>query len=456
MRSAVHGAGAASLALLAIALGACRAHIGLASGPSGAFAVRAAEAPRCEDRGAALDLAGIVERAGGAIVSVVAGRAAGGGRVFDEHGGSAREHALGSGILITGDGLVLTSRHVIVGADDIRVELADGRSFRGAVVARDAWLDVALIRLRGAKDLPIAMLGSSDAARIGDPVLAMGNPFGLGPSVTRGILSAKGRTVDEGPSEVYLQTDASVNPGDSGGPLLDAAGRVIGINTAVLDHGHGVSFSVPIDDVRAVLGELIATGRVARGHAGISYQAIDASLARALALPKQSGVIVTELDAKGPAARTILRAGDVITSVDGRVIQRASDMGHALGTRRPGDVVRFEVVYPGPPRTVSVLLDRLPNDEEPRPAPRERTKPLGIGLATRDAEGGGARIEAVDPDMRSADDLRPGDIIVEIDRRPVNSADELSRELGRATRPSTLLLRVRRASSFLYVGVDLE
>lgn len=443
--------------MLALALGACRAHIGLAGGASGGFGANVAPAIRCADRGA-LDVAGIVERTGGAIVSIVAGRAAGGGRVFSEHGGTAREHALGSGILLTSDGLVLTSRHVIIGADDIRVELADGRSFPGAIIARDTWLDVALLRLRGASGLPIAVLGSSDATKVGDPVVAMGNPFGLGPSVTRGIVSAKGRTVDEGPSETYLQTDAAVNPGDSGGPLLDAAGLVIGINTAVLDQGRGVSFAVPIDDVRAVLGELIAKGRVSRGHAGMSYQAIDAPLARALSLPSQAGAVVTELDPKGPASRARLAEGDVITSIDGRVIQRAADLGHALGIRRPGDVVRFGVLHQGKPRTVSVMLERQPGDEDARaeaPA-RARAKQLGIGLETRDAEGGGARIETVDPDMRSADDLRPGDVIVEIDRRPVKSADELARELAQRERPSTLLLRVRRAGAFLYVGVDLE
>jgi serine protease Do len=408
-----------------------------------------------------MDVARVVARVRATIVSVVAGRAAGEGHLFSEHGGNAREHALGSGVLLTPDGVVLTSRHVIAGADDVRVELDDGRSFPGTVVARDRWLDVALIRMRGARGLPAAVLGSSEAAKEGDPVLAIGNPFGLGPSVTRGILSAKGRSIDDGPSEVFLQTDAAVNPGDSGGPLLDAEGRVIGINTAVLEHGQGVSFAVPIDDVRAVLPEMLATGRVARGHAGISYQAVDAAIARALSLRAATGAIVTEIDAGGPAQHAGLSAGDVILSVDGRPIARASDLAHELGRRRPGDLMRFGIVREGRDQTVTVTLNVLPSydaDDERHTQAKPATKTsAGLGLRTVDSDGGGgARIEAVDPDTTAADDLRPGDVVVEVNRRPVKNAAELGKALAAIKRPATALLRVKRDGSFLYVGLDLS
>lgn len=446
-------------------LAACRAP----SGPSarapavdarlGAGLAEPADTPGCEAARGALDVAAVVDRARLSIVSVIAGRASFEGHVFSEHGGSAREHAMGSGIILTPDGLVLTSRHVIAGADDVRVALDDGRSFPGSVIARDAWLDVALIRAHGARGLPVAAMGSSDAARVGDPVIAIGNPFGLGPSVTRGILSAKGRSIDDGPSEVFLQSDAAVNPGDSGGPLLDRRGRVIGINTAVLERGQGVSFAVPIDDVRAVIPELITTGRVARGHAGLSFQGVDAPVARALRLPAQAGAIVTELDAGGPAARAGVREGDVIVAMDGRPIARASDLAHELGRRRPGEPVQIRVLRDGRPRDIGVVLDTLPSrddDDHPAGPPRERRAARAAGLRTSDADGGGARVEAVDPDTTAADDLRPGDVVVEIDRRPVKSAADLADRLIAARRPGTVLLRVRRAGSFLYVGVDLE
>jgi serine protease Do len=449
---------AVSVASLLFLVGGCRAHVGRPFG-AGLGPDRGEALARCDGRAPAIDVAAIVERTGGAVVSVVAGRASDHHHVFSEHGGRAREHALGSGVLLTSDGLVLTSRHVIVDADDVRVELVDGRSFRGVVVARDTWLDVALIRLRAASGLPIAVLGSSASARVGDPVLAIGNPFGLGPSVTRGILSAKDRSIDDGPSEIYLQTDASVNPGDSGGPLLDAAGLVIGINAAVLDHGQGLSFAVPIDDVRASLTELLAKGKIQRGHAGVTYQAIDAPLSRALSLRGQAGVIVTEVDAGGPSARAGVREGDVIETIDGEPIARASDLAHALGRRRPGAVVRFGIQRDGRTRSIGVLLDRLASEDDDAsraPSAREREKASGLGLRAADANGEGARVEAVDPDKRAADDLRPGDVVVEVNRRTVKSALDLERELARASRPSTALLRVRREAGFLYVGVDLE
>ncbi len=403
-------------------------------------------------------LSGVVARVRGTVVSVVAGRAAVSASAMWERG-PAREHALGSGFLIAPDGLVLTSRHVIDGADDVRVELDDGRVFRGVVVARDAPLDVALIQLAGARGLPVATLGASSGVRVGDPVIAIGNPFGLGPSVSVGILSAAARTLEDAPTGDLLQTDAAVNPGDSGGPLLDAEGRVIGVNTAVLEHGQGISFAVPIDAVRAVLGELSATGRVARGHAGLSFHAVDGPLARALRLPAPAGAIVSEIDAGGPAQRAGVRPGDLITAIEGREVHRAADLSRDLWTRKPGEVVRFTLRRGGRAQTLSLLLDHLPNhdgDAEKGPARAVAPSPnKGAGLLLVDAEGGGARVESLDPASTVADGLRRGDVVIEVDRAPVRCAADAVRRLLLAPRPSSALLRVRRDGAFLYVGVDL-
>jgi serine protease Do len=399
----------------------------------------------------------VVTRARASVVSVVAGHPAEGVRELLEPRGSPRAHALGSGILLTSDGLVLTSRHVIDGADDVRVELDDGRSFEGRVVARDALLDIALVRLAGARGLPVAELGSSEAIRAGEPVIAIGNPFGLGPSVRRGVLSAPAREVGEGPAGELLQNDAAVNPGDSGGPLLDARGRVIGVNTAIVEHGQGLSLAVPIDDVRAVLPELETTGRVTRGHAGLSFQPVDAALARALSMPQPSGAIVTDVEDRGPADRAGIRAGDVITAMDGRSIQRSGDVAHELERRKPGEVVRMGVLRAGAPRALALLLDWAPNrdgDAEPRTA-RAGSAAGTAGLRLVDADGEGARIEALDPASTAADGLRTGDVVIEVNRVPVTSADDVTRGLRRAPRPSTALLRVRREGDFLYVGIDL-
>jgi serine protease Do len=426
--------------------GACRA----TGGPPGR--TPRLDPPRCAP--GETDLPAVVALARQSIVSVVAGHAAP-GRVFQEPSANGREHAIGSGLVLREDGLVLTSRHVITGADDVRVELEDGRDFHAVVAAQDAWLDVALLRLEGASGLRPATLGSSDATSVGAPVLVMGNPFGIGPSVSRGILSAKGRAVDQGPAEIYLQTDAAVNPGNSGGPLLDAEGRVIGVTSAILEHGQGVSFAVPIDDVRAALPDLLAWGRVRRGYAGVSYQNVDAAVARALSMPAPEGAIVTSVEGGGPAAGAGLRAGDVILAVEDRAVQHASDLAHLLGRCRPGARVPLTVLRERRRHSLSLTLglEREGPAGEGITATRSARK---LGLHAGDAAGGGASIEAVDADGRAADDLHPGDVVVEANRRPVRSAAELTEHLSRAERPSTVLLRVRREGMFLYVGVDLE
>ena len=395
----------------------------------------------------------VVARARASVVSVIAGHP--GEKSSD---GPPRVHALGSGILLASDGLVLTSRHVIEGADDLRVELDDGRSFAGRVVARDALLDIALLRLAGAKGLPVAELGSSGAMRVGEPVIVIGNPFGIGPSVRRGILSAPPREVEDGPSGELLQSDAAMNPGDSGGPMLDARGRVIGVSTAILDHAQGVSLAVPIDDVRAVLGELEATGRVARGHAGISFQQVDAALGRALSMGEPGGAIVTEVEVPGPAARAGMRAGDVVTEIDGRKVSRSGDLAHQLERKKPGEVVRMGVLRGGMPRTIGVLLDRLSNrdgDAEPHLAKAGAAAAATAGLRLVDAGGEGARIEELDPASPASDGLQAGDVVIEVNRVPVTGAADAIGKLRRAPRPSTALLRIRREKEFLYVGIDL-
>lgn len=409
------------------------------------------EPPRCAP--GETDLPGVVARARASIVSVIAGHAAA-GRVFLDPNGTGREHAIGSGVVLREDGLVLTSRHVITGADDVRVQLDDGRDFPAVVAAQDAWLDVAVLRVQGARGLPSATLGSSDATPVGAPVLVIGNPFGIGPSVSRGILSAKGRAVDEGPAELYLQTDAAVNPGNSGGPLLDAEGRVIGVTAAVLERGQGVSFAVPIDDVRAALPDLLAWGRVRRGYAAMTYQSVDAALARALLMPAPEGAIVTSVEGGGPAAGAGLCAGDVIVAVEERAVQHASDLAHLLGRCRPGARVTLEVLRERHRQRLALTLAREPEGAV-GPEAKATHRARGLGLRAKDAAGGGAIIEAVDADGRAADDLRPGDVVVEANRRPVHNATDLTERLSRAARPSTMLLRVRREGTYLYVGVDL-
>jgi serine protease Do len=412
---------------------------------------------RQEAGGEAAVPSGVVDRARASVVSIVAGHPAERHGAVTVKGTPAREHDLGSGFILRADGLVMTSRHVINGSDDVRVELDDGRSFPAAVIARDALLDIALLKLSGARDLPVATLGESGKVRVGDPVIAMGNPFGLGPSVRRGILSARAREVDEGPPGQFLQTDAAVNPGDSGGPLLDAEGRVIGIDTAIVEHGQGLSFAIPIDDVRVVLDELESTGRVSRGRVGVTYQQVDPALARALSLSAPEGALVTDVDTGGPAERGGLRPGDLITSIDTRSVKTPGDLSHDLERRKPGDAVLLGVNRAGTHRAFGVLLDRLPNkdgDGEAHPA-SARIHAGADGLRLVDADGG-VRVEALDPATRAADGLRPGDLVVEVNHHAVRRAVEAEKQISSTPRPGAALLRVRREGEFLYVGLDLS
>ncbi len=446
----------AQLLALCALTGACRAPGELsARRPNAFFPDTPAPAPAAAAP-PVRELPAVVARVRLSVVSVVAGRTALPPAAVPDHAGKAREHALGSGFLIAPDGLVLTARHVIDGADDVRVDLDDGRSFPGAVVARDAVLDVALIRLDRARGLPVAALGSSDALRVGDAVIAIGNPFGLGPSVTVGILSAMARAIEDGPEGRFLQTDAAVNPGDSGGPLLDARGQVVGVNTAILQHGQGIAFAVPIDEVRAVLGELQSTGRIARGRAGITFQAVDPPLARALGLPGPAGALVSAVDVPGPAQRAGVRPGDLITEENGRPVSRAEDLSHDLAQRKPGEVLRFTLRRAGGAHSASVVLDRLPNpdgDVEAR-GPRLPRSHGVTGVRLADVIGGGARVDGIDPGSAAAEGLHLGDVVVEVDHTAVQTAADAARRLAQA--PRTLLLRVRREGTFLYIGIDLD
>lgn len=377
-------------------------------------------------------------------------------------GPGGHERALGSGFVISADGIVLTSYHVIEGANEVEVGLHDGRTVTAVVIGRDAKLDVALLRLRGAGNIPPIALGSSEVLRVGEPVIAIGNAFGLGPSVTRGILSAKSRTIGAGPYDSFLQTDAAINPGNSGGPLLDREGRVIGINTAIVARGNGVSFAIPIDDVRLVLGELRRTGHVTRGRLGVTFQSMSSSIGRALKISNEAGALVSEVEPGSPAAKGGLRPGDVIVRIDGLTIGRASELSRELGRRKPGDTVKLDVLRERATRTVRARLERLEDERSEPPAPAAKKQKLlaslgggTLGLRTADAPGGGARVDAVDPEGPCADELKPGDVVVELNLHEVKSTSDLASRVAAAPRPSTVLLRVRRAGSFLYAAIDL-
>jgi len=370
-----------------------------------------------------------------------------------------KQTGVGSGVIIDREGHVITNEHVVDGAEVVRLKLSDAREFKARVVGKDARLDVALLQIEGAKDLPAAALGSSEALRVGDQVVAIGNPFGLGHTVTMGIVSAKSRSIGAGPYDDFIQTDASINPGNSGGPLFNLRGEVVGINTAINPAGRGIGFAIPIDAIREELPQLLAKGHVERGRLGVRIQGVDEALAKALGLDRSRGALVAEVEADSPAARAALESGDVILAVDGARVESSQELPRLVARHPPGTRVELTVQRRGRERKIDVVLGALSEDEQASanktnketqgpPSPR-----LGVELA--DGDGKGARVERVVPGSPAAELLDPGDLVVEVDGVRVGNAKQAAQEIARAKRNKPLLLRIQRGDAARYVAVDV-
>ena len=371
--------------------------------------------------------------------------------------------ALGSGFIVDPRGLVVTNAHVVEGADRVRVKLADEREFEAKVKGRDARLDLALLELVGAKDLPAVSLGSSEALKVGEYVVAIGNPFGLGHTVTMGIVSAKGRTIGAGPYDDFVQTDAAINPGNSGGPLFDVRGQVVGINTAINPEGKGIGFAIPVDALQDVLPQLIAKGHVERGRLGVAVQTVDAALAKALGLESAKGALIGEIEKGGPADRSGLAAGDLILAVDERAIEHSVELPRTIARHAPGEKVALKVLRAKKERLFDVVLDALKDQaveasdasaDPADPADDKPTSKLGVGFG--DAPDGGALIRRVEPMSPADGELVPGDVVIEADGAKIPDADAFRRAIKAAPSGKAALLKVRRHGKVQWVGVELR
>jgi serine protease Do len=259
-----------------------------------------------------------------------------------------KQQSLGSGFIVDRDGYIITNNHVVAGADEIKVKLADGREFKAKVIGRDPKTDLALIKITTIfENLPVLGLGDSDAIRVGDWVLAVGNPFGLEHTVTQGIISATGRVIGAGPYDNFLQTDAPINPGNSGGPLVNLKGEVIGINTAIIAAGQGIGFAIPSNLARHVTSQIKATGKVVRGWIGVSIQSMTPELAKALKIKEPHGSLVSAVNSEGPAEAAGIRRGDVIVSFGGKDIKDASSLPPIVADTPPGKTVDVAVIRNG-------------------------------------------------------------------------------------------------------------
>lgn len=351
------------------------------------------------------------------------------------------ERGVGSGVIVTKDGYILTNNHVVDDADKVKVTLQDGREFTAKVVGKDPESDVAVVKIQ-AEDLPAISLADSSQIQIGDVVLAVGNPFGLGQTVTMGIISATGRATMGLKYQDFIQTDAAINPGNSGGALVDTDGRLIGINTAIFSRtggNQGIGFAIPTDLAKNVMVSLIKTGKVTRGHLGVEIQDLTPVLARQFDLKNDQGALVGEVMPHSPAAKAGLQSGDVILQFNGKPVLDTRHLQLEVAGTAPGEKVPVRIWREGSAKTVEVVVNELENEGNVAKNDSSQSDASdtlqGVGVADLDAQARqqyavpekikGAVVTQVDPASAAADaGLKAGDVILEINKRPVKSADD--------------------------------
>jgi Do/DeqQ family serine protease len=377
------------------------------------------------------------------------------------------ERGLGSGVIVSQDGYILTNNHVVDGADTVKVELNDTRSFTAKVIGTDPATDLAVVKI-DAKTLPTLEVGDSDAVKVGDAVLAVGNPLGVGETVTSGIISAKGRQTPDGNDgyQDFLQTDAAINHGNSGGALVNTAGQLIGINSQILspnDGNIGLGFAIPSNMAKHVMDQLISTGTVRRAKLGITVQRITADLASSLGLPSAHGALVSGVDAGSPGDKAGLKQGDVITSYNGKAVADNNQLRNAVASTAPGTTVPLEVLRNGQKQTLKATVGELDAKRaraSERSADHEGGKygmsvqPLTPDLAEEAGVPRGTQgvlVADVDPSGLAAESqLQPGDVIEKVDGRVVRTGEELKSALDRKDgKPSLLLVHRKDATIFL-------
>jgi serine protease Do len=380
-----------------------------------------------------------------------------------------REQSLGSGVIVSPEGYVLTNNHVVDGATDVKVTLSDKRELKAQIIGTDAKTDVAVLKLEGS-NFPAITLGDSSKVQVGDYALAIGDPFGVGQTVTMGIVSAKGRgNLGIEDYEDFIQTDAPINPGNSGGALINDRGELIGINTAILSHGsggnEGIGFAIPVNLARDVMNQIMDHGKVIRGYLGIVIQPITPAMAKALGQSEPHGVLVGDVSPKGPAQASGVERGDVILDLNGKAINDSNELRNTIAMMQPGETVKLKISRNGSTRDVSVKLGELPGTKEEAQNERgdaskdalegvsvenldtETAKELGLPASTR-----GVVVTEIEPSSPKADSgLRKGDVIQEVNHQPVHNVAEFEQALHKAGKENALLL-VNRGGTTLFIA----
>jgi serine protease Do len=378
-----------------------------------------------------------------------------------------RQQSLGTGVIIDKEGFILTNNHVVEMADEIKVKLADEKEFLAKIIGRDQKTDLALIKIESDKALSPLPLGDSDKLEVGEWVVAIGNPFGLGNTVTAGIVSAKYRQIGQSSYDNYIQTDASINPGNSGGPLLNTAGEVVGINTAIFSQSGGnigIGFAVPINMAKDLLPQL-KTGKVVRGWLGVMIQKITPELKQKLDLKDEKGALVADVTPGGPAEKAGIQRGDVINSFNGKEIKEMNDLPYVVASTPIGKSVNVEVLRKGQKKNFEVKIAEL-KDEKEAPAVTEAKPRLGMTVEDLTpelaknfglVEGKGVVVVQVEDGSSAAEaGLRAGDVILEIDQSPVKDAKDFGRKIESYKAGDTVLILAKRRGATVFLTLKVR
>jgi len=387
--------------------------------------------------------------------------------------GAPVARALGSGFVFDASGYVVTNRHVVADADQVTVTFSDGTERQAEIVGEDERTDLAVLKVKTDKPLPALKFADSDKVRVGDVAVAVGNPFGLGGTVTAGIVSARSRDIGSGPYDDYIQLDASINSGNSGGPTFNLAGEVIGINTAIYTPNGGsvgIGFAIPANMAKPVVEALKRDGKVERGWLGVSLQGVTKELADGLGLPKEEGALIAAVEPKSPAEKAGLKAGDVVLSAGGKPVKDTRDLARHVGTIKPGSKLDLAVWREGKERTLTVTVDQSPGQPQQRLAKAEARKEEGEEVA-------GLKLSTLTDQwrqrLRLADDasgvvvldvgdgiegLRPGDIIASVNNVPVDQPADVAAQVKAAAKAGrkNALVQVRRGDTMAFLTIPVD
>ncbi len=389
-------------------------------------------------------------------------------RFFGDSPRQFKSTSLGSGFIINRDGYILTNNHVVQNATEISVKLSDGREFKAKVVGRDPKTDIALIRI-DASNLPVIPFGDSGSLEVGEPVMAIGNPFGFNQTVTTGIVSGKGRFIGEGPYDNFIQTDASINRGNSGGPLINIHGEAVGINTAIFSPtggSIGIGFAIPIDMAKEVLPQLRDRGSVTRGWLGVAIQQMTPDLAKTFGLKQADGALVSDVVEGSPADKAGIKQGDVIVEFDGRKVKSSTELPQIVGGTAVGKEVALKVIRDGTELPLHVKVGELKDEQLAAMVPSSAKSKLGIEVQQLSPElsrkfgikdDKGVVITGVEPDSPGEEaGLRPGDLLLEVNRTKVGTVSQVRKALEKTRADEPTVLLVRRNGGTRYFVVKSE